>query len=173
MVNEIKKFKWAQFHGKTEWVQCFTHILNLIVQVILRPFGSHKKKNSGQDNFDKSMDLDESNQDDEEDTEHQIELYNEGTHLNNEDSNDPINSGCITNPIDDQELELETGDINDLSDKDNDDFQAILQKLNKLPNSKALFVEICQEKECLTPHNVERDVRTRWNSTLVQLSSIH
>ncbi|OAV94061.1 hypothetical protein PTTG_02867 [Puccinia triticina 1-1 BBBD Race 1] len=128
------------------------------------------------------MDLDESDQDDEEDTEHQIELYNKGTHLNNEDSdedlsNDPINPGCITNPIDDQELKLETGNINDLSDEDNDDvytsqsckeslakFRAISQKLNKSPNSKALFVEICQEKECSTPHNAKRDIRTRCNS---------
>jgi hypothetical protein len=40
------------------------------------------------------------------------------------------------------------------------------------PNSKAKFVEICREKGILTPHNVERDVRTRWNSTHTQVNSI-
>ncbi|KNF06670.1 hypothetical protein PSTG_00545 [Puccinia striiformis f. sp. tritici PST-78] len=31
---------------------------------------------------------------------------------------------------------------------------------------------ICQDERCLKPHTVERDVRTRWNSTWVQLCSI-
>ncbi|POW03546.1 hypothetical protein PSTT_10996 [Puccinia striiformis] len=51
-------------------------------------------------------------------------------------------------------------------------FRAIARKLNKSPNSKAHFVEICQDLECLRPHNIARDVCMRWNSTLTQLFSI-
>jgi hypothetical protein len=43
MVRELKKLKWTRFHGDTQWIRCFAHILNLIVQGILWPFGSHKK----------------------------------------------------------------------------------------------------------------------------------
>ncbi|KNF03993.1 hypothetical protein, variant [Puccinia striiformis f. sp. tritici PST-78] len=50
-------------------------------------------------------------------------------------------------------------------------FRATAKKLRFSPNSKAEFVDICREKGCLTPHNIERDVRTRWNSTHAQLKS--
>ncbi|KNF01138.1 hypothetical protein PSTG_05766 [Puccinia striiformis f. sp. tritici PST-78] len=50
-------------------------------------------------------------------------------------------------------------------------FRAIAKKLRFPPNSKAEFVNICRKKGCLTPHNIERDVRTRWNSTHAQLKS--
>ncbi|KNF02054.1 hypothetical protein PSTG_04872 [Puccinia striiformis f. sp. tritici PST-78] len=51
-------------------------------------------------------------------------------------------------------------------------FRAIARKLNKSPNAKALFKHICCDHECRRPHNINRDVRTRWNSTLEQLTSI-
>ena len=44
MIEDIKNYRWSRFKGATHWVRCFAHILNLIAQVILRPFGSHKKK---------------------------------------------------------------------------------------------------------------------------------
>ncbi|KNE96300.1 hypothetical protein PSTG_10419 [Puccinia striiformis f. sp. tritici PST-78] len=51
-------------------------------------------------------------------------------------------------------------------------FCSVAKKLKYLPNSKAEFIEICIEKECKTPHKVERDVQTRWNSILIQVNSI-
>jgi hypothetical protein len=52
-------------------------------------------------------------------------------------------------------------------------FHAIAKKSWFSPNSKAKFVKICCEKGCNTgPHSIERDVRTRWNSTNSQLKSI-
>ncbi|KAH9460515.1 hypothetical protein Pst134EB_008687 [Puccinia striiformis f. sp. tritici] len=39
-------------------------------------------------------------------------------------------------------------------------------------NPKAKFIELCKEKACKTLHSIERDVRTRWNSTNAQLKSI-
>jgi hypothetical protein len=40
MVRELKKLKWPRFKGDTQWIRCFAHILNLIAQAILRPFGA-------------------------------------------------------------------------------------------------------------------------------------
>ncbi|KNF01897.1 hypothetical protein PSTG_05014 [Puccinia striiformis f. sp. tritici PST-78] len=51
-------------------------------------------------------------------------------------------------------------------------FRAIAKKLKYSPNSKSEFVEICRKKGCETPHTVECDVRTWWNSTLIQVNSI-
>ncbi|KNE95753.1 hypothetical protein PSTG_10969 [Puccinia striiformis f. sp. tritici PST-78] len=83
----------------------------------------------------------------------------------------------------DDELTLE--DIHDLEDKDDEDvytsllcchtlakFRAITTKLCKSPNSKAKFVELCEETKCNKPHNVERNVPTCWNSTYKQVASI-
>ncbi|KAI9608170.1 hypothetical protein KEM48_003438 [Puccinia striiformis f. sp. tritici PST-130] len=71
----------------------------------------------------------------------------------------------------DNELTLE--DLQDLEDEAEDhDFRAITSKLKKSPNSKARFIEVCQDSQCQKPHNIERDVPTRWNSTYKQLASI-
>ncbi|POW13657.1 hypothetical protein PSTT_03560 [Puccinia striiformis] len=32
MVNKLKKRKWARFNGEPQWIRCFAHVLNLIVQ---------------------------------------------------------------------------------------------------------------------------------------------
>ncbi|KAA1110634.1 hypothetical protein PGT21_028420 [Puccinia graminis f. sp. tritici] len=84
------------------------------------------------------------------------------------------------------DTELSTKDIKDLSDEDEEKdsytslsckqslpkFRAVARKLRKSPNSKAHFVELCIETECSKPHNIMRDVRTRWNSTFTQLEGI-
>ncbi|KNE94096.1 hypothetical protein PSTG_12526 [Puccinia striiformis f. sp. tritici PST-78] len=51
-------------------------------------------------------------------------------------------------------------------------FRGISKKLRYSPNSKAEFIKICGDKGCSTPHTVERDVYTRWDSTYIQLVSI-
>ncbi|KAA1109566.1 hypothetical protein PGTUg99_021926 [Puccinia graminis f. sp. tritici] len=105
----------------------------------------------------------------------------------NEDDDEETDDDAplASNLIGDDEVELEDDDLNDLSDEGEEDqyttqsckeslskFRAISRKLNKSPNSKALFKEICGDLECSTPHNITRDVRTRWNSTFEQLSGI-
>ncbi|KAH9464967.1 hypothetical protein Pst134EB_004464 [Puccinia striiformis f. sp. tritici] len=178
----VEKFG-VQDKGEGQWVRCFAHILNLIVQVILRPFGSHKKKGvTGSTHDDVDSDEDDLDAGDVED---QIHVTNdEREDYENKDDID-VGSELASNHIHDDEIELETEDVNELSDEEDDDkytsllckatlakFRSIARKLNKSPNSKALFVKICQDERCLKPHNVERDVRTRWNSTWVQLCSI-
>ncbi|KNF06104.1 hypothetical protein PSTG_00615 [Puccinia striiformis f. sp. tritici PST-78] len=185
MIEMIKSYCWPRFQGETQWIRCFAHILNLIAQVILRPFGSHKKKQtvaSTKDYSDEGEDYDDPDED--------IQLMHEDTSdvenkdlVDNEDVTpaDALAADLINN----DEIELEDDDVHELSEEEDNDcytsipckatlakFRAISRKLNKSPNSKARFVELCQDHECLTPHNVQRDVRTRWNSTLIQLTGI-
>ncbi|OAV93878.1 hypothetical protein PTTG_27195 [Puccinia triticina 1-1 BBBD Race 1] len=100
--------------------------------------------------------------------------------------NDDESKAGLYDPKDPDEFELlGMDDINHPSNKEEDDqyttkgcrnslakFCVIAKKLKYLPNSKAEFVDICRENGCDTPHNVEWDVRTQWNSTLVQINSI-
>ena len=76
MVREIKKFKWPRFRGEPQWIRCFAHILNLIAQAILRPFGNKDKEqtsNKGTSN-NANHDSDESEFEDN-DAEEQIRQY--------------------------------------------------------------------------------------------------
>ncbi|PLW17841.1 hypothetical protein PCANC_15561 [Puccinia coronata f. sp. avenae] len=87
---------------------------------------------------------------------------------------------------DDLQPKLTLEDINDLSDEDEENnlytsslckqtlakFCTIARKLHKSPNSKMDFFELCQELKCKKPHNIVQDVRTRWNSTFMQLVGI-
>ncbi|KAA1090951.1 hypothetical protein PGT21_018946 [Puccinia graminis f. sp. tritici] len=178
MIEAIKSYRWPRFKGKTQWVRCFAHILNLIVQVILRPFGSYKKKR----NTTANLETDSLSDDDDIDK----ETGDSGDDEDDKDSDlSEKDAELVGRLINNDEIELEDEDFNEMSDEDEDDrytsksckeslskFRAISRKLNKSPNSKALFVELCQDLECARPHSIGRDVRTRWNSTLAQLCSI-
>ncbi|POW10891.1 hypothetical protein PSHT_08568 [Puccinia striiformis] len=144
MMAEIKKFKWPRFKGETHWIRCFAHILNLIVQSILRPFGKVIKKTNGNVN----LNLDEESE---------------------KGSDD-----------EDAEDELSIEDIHDLSDEDEEQdtytsvscketlpkFHAIARKLRKSPNSKAEFVQLCEEQQCSKPHEMFALDGTRLFSSL-------
>ncbi|POW16845.1 hypothetical protein PSTT_00997 [Puccinia striiformis] len=173
MVRELTRLKWPRFKGETQWIRCFAHILNLIVQGILRPFGTQKKR---------KLDDIVYSSGEEECTESQIRILARGEEAL------PIQDGDSTedDSIDDQPDCLTEADIENASDEDDETdrytsnsckatlakFRAIAKKLRFSPNSKATFVDICREKGCPTPHSIERDVRTRWNSTNAQLKSV-
>ncbi|PLW31893.1 hypothetical protein PCANC_22756 [Puccinia coronata f. sp. avenae] len=123
---------------------------------------------------------------DPDDAEDQIQIMNQDGNINEEDQDEPGNSTELAaDLIGEDQIKLEKNDVNELSDKDKNNqytfksckttlakFRAIDQKLNKSPNSELLFVEICREKGCSRPYNIKQDVRSRWNSTLAQLTSI-
>ncbi|EFP75951.1 uncharacterized protein PGTG_01282 [Puccinia graminis f. sp. tritici CRL 75-36-700-3] len=46
MIEDLRSYKWPRLKGEGQWIRCFAHILNLIAQAILRPFGSNKRKNN-------------------------------------------------------------------------------------------------------------------------------
>ncbi|EFP78147.2 uncharacterized protein PGTG_04103 [Puccinia graminis f. sp. tritici CRL 75-36-700-3] len=184
MVRELKKLKWPCFKGEAQWIRCFAHILNLIVQAILRPFGTPKKKGATKNPGSNSDGIDS----DEDLAEEQISMLPRGHKptLQDEESLHNLSDVDSNSESDEDKTEsLSEADIKQASEEDKEDcytsesckqtlakFRVIAKKLRFSPNSKAEFVEICQEKVCATPHNIERDVRTQWNSTSAQLNSI-
>ncbi|KNE96764.1 hypothetical protein PSTG_09901 [Puccinia striiformis f. sp. tritici PST-78] len=184
MVSEMKKFKWARFKGDQHWIRCYVHVLNLIAQSILRPFGTVKKQSTA-----KSTEADGDTSSDEsegDDAEEQICRRNDVNHSTHSGDEDDTNEDVDTVPPEHVEPELTLEDIHDLSDKDEEadlyttlmckqslaKFRAVACKLRKSPNSKIEFVELCKEFECDKLHSIVQDVCTRWNSTLDQLVSI-
>ncbi|KAI7961171.1 hypothetical protein MJO28_001660 [Puccinia striiformis f. sp. tritici] len=168
MIDKWKKSKWPRFKAKPHWVWCFTHILNLIVKAILKPFGPQKKNKQNNDYTSEDKDQDDAQQ---------IEMWEE------EDLDLEEDDKGVSKVAETEELDIE--DINNLSDEEEDNqytsqpcrqslakFQVIARKLKKLPNSKKLFADICEEHTIQTPHRIPQDVQTRWNSTFLQLPSV-
>ncbi|KAH9472277.1 hypothetical protein Pst134EA_002900 [Puccinia striiformis f. sp. tritici] len=138
MIEEIKTFRWPHFKGETTWVRCFAHTLNLIAQVVLRPFRSHKSKKKSASNVESNpnSDNDESDEEDLEDCEEQIGLFmplagSTTTQDSKEDGNNKEGDGddddnCSTindsalaaELVNDDKVELEHDDVNNLSDED-------------------------------------------------------
>ncbi|POW20150.1 hypothetical protein PSHT_03847 [Puccinia striiformis] len=120
----------TRFKGETQWIRCFAHILNLIAQVILRPFGSHQKKRLTSTFLDDEQDSD-LDEEDPEDPDDQIHMFTEGgsgDEDEDEDNNDGGNdqNNVVSNLINDDEIELEDDDLNEMSDEGED--------INTLPN---------------------------------------
>ncbi|KAI9605629.1 hypothetical protein H4Q26_003994 [Puccinia striiformis f. sp. tritici PST-130] len=119
--------------------------------------------------------------DDEEEAQEPVNSFQTGDNSVVSDSNDgdlddggdedepAVNDGELA-----EEDELTLEDVEDLEDDvyTSTSCPRSLAKLKKSPNSKARFIEICQESQCQKPHNIERDVPTRWNLTFKQLESI-
>ncbi|KAI7963712.1 hypothetical protein MJO29_004139 [Puccinia striiformis f. sp. tritici] len=173
MIKEIQTYRWPHFKGESTWV-------------LLRPFGSHKRKKKSTLG-DPNSDGEESDADNEcEDRDEQIRSITvDSADEDDDDAGSTIDESAIaTELVNDEGVELEDEDVNDLSDEDDnydqytsDSCKKTLAKLSILShfraiNSKAHFVEICRDLECLRPHNIARDVRTQWNSTLTRLLSI-
>ncbi|KNE93422.1 hypothetical protein PSTG_13244 [Puccinia striiformis f. sp. tritici PST-78] len=72
MVKELKKQKWDRFKGEGQWVRCFAHVLNLIAQAILRPFGTPKKKKASNNDPTSAQDDSSGSESDTEDAMEQI-----------------------------------------------------------------------------------------------------
>ncbi|KNE90754.1 hypothetical protein PSTG_15819 [Puccinia striiformis f. sp. tritici PST-78] len=154
MIKEIQTYRWPHFKGETTWVRCFAHILNLIAQVVLRPFGSHKRNKKTTSNFESAGNSNDDGSDEEEDCDHDSE---DDDNDDNDDGSTIDDSALAAELVNDDEVELEDDDVNNLSDKDEKTlgkFRAIARKLNKSPNSKAHFVKICRDQECSKPHNI-------------------
>ena len=49
MMRELKPLKWPQFKGKAQLIFCFAHILNLVANAILQPFGAQKSRRNPKD----------------------------------------------------------------------------------------------------------------------------
>ncbi|KAA1095326.1 hypothetical protein PGTUg99_022289, partial [Puccinia graminis f. sp. tritici] len=182
MVNKLKKKKWARFKGEPQWIRCFAHMLNLIAQGILRPFGSQKKSKATNPTAPMAPEESGDSSSEDEDPEEQIRPYSQGA---DESSSVHEDDQSVGQNDQDETESLDLDDIENASDEGESDlyttdgckqtlakFCAIAKKLWYSPNSKDEFRKICREKGCVTPHTIERDVRTQWNSTNAQLISI-
>ncbi|KAA1091885.1 hypothetical protein PGTUg99_016031 [Puccinia graminis f. sp. tritici] len=153
---------------------------------ILRPFGAHKKKPTpqGQGTDDGGLDSGEDCSEDDH-TEGQIRLLARGDKTSPEEHEYSSDGESEVEPAQEDHGTLSDTDIDNASVEGDKDrytstscketlakFRAIAKKLRYSPNSKAEFVETCRDKECATPHMVEQDVRTQWNSTAAQLRSV-
>ncbi|KNF06673.1 hypothetical protein PSTG_00548 [Puccinia striiformis f. sp. tritici PST-78] len=170
MVSEMKKFKWARFKGDQQWIRCYAHILNLIAQLILRPFGLVNKRSTSKasaEDAESSSDNSEG-----EDAEGQICRFdNNATYdTDSNDNNDPRDDNKSLHPHG-LEPELTLEDICGLSDEDEDN-NLYTTSMCRQSLAKIEFVELCREFKCDKPHSIVQDVSTRWNSTLDQLGSI-
>ncbi|OAV94125.1 hypothetical protein PTTG_27098 [Puccinia triticina 1-1 BBBD Race 1] len=117
MVNKLKKLKWSRFKGDAQWIRCFAHVLNLIVQAILRPFGTQKKK-KGATNGPGSI-SDPSESDDDEGTEGQIRTLPRGQNFSlPEYYLSDADSHSISD--DDEAESLSEADIEQASNEDED-----------------------------------------------------
>ncbi|KAA1105873.1 hypothetical protein PGT21_022855 [Puccinia graminis f. sp. tritici] len=126
MIEDLRSYKWPRLKGEGQWIRCFAHILNLIAQAILRPFGSNKRKNTAGASPHEYLDSDNDETDVEpDDPDEQIKLFNEGISgdNNNEDDNEETDDDAplASNLIGDDEIELEHDDLNDLSDEGEED----------------------------------------------------
>ncbi|OAV86037.1 hypothetical protein PTTG_30123, partial [Puccinia triticina 1-1 BBBD Race 1] len=166
MVRELKKLKWHRFKGDAQWIRCFAHILNLIVQAIIRPFGTQKKKGTTDDLGSNS----DGNDSDDDIAKSQIKLLPRGYNAMTLKDYESFSCSDSNSESEDDTKSLGEADIKNASEEDEDDcytsvsckkslakFRVIAKKLRFSPNSKAKFVKICQEKGCATPHNIERD----------------
>ncbi|KAH9454488.1 hypothetical protein Pst134EB_033481 [Puccinia striiformis f. sp. tritici] len=184
MVRELKKQKWECFKGEGQWVRCFAHILNLIVQGILRLFGTQKKKKTPNTESTSAQDGSSGSDSGTDDAADQIRPFDRERDTGSEDG-ESSSSGLDASDDAEDSKSLDLEDIKQASNEDEGDwytsigskesltkFCAIAKKLRYSPNSKTEFMDICCKKGCSTPHTVERDVCTRWNSTYIQLRSI-
>ncbi|POW05335.1 hypothetical protein PSTT_09771 [Puccinia striiformis] len=147
MVRELKKQKWPRFKGGAVGCSSGSDSGTDYAAEQIRPFNRDQDTSSGEEESSSS------------------EIETAG-HL--EDS-DLLNLDDIENASDEDETDRYTsnGCKESLAK-----FRAIAKKLRYSPNSKAEFIDVCRDKGCSTPHTVERDVCTRWNSTYTQLTSI-
>ncbi|OAV89692.1 hypothetical protein PTTG_28611 [Puccinia triticina 1-1 BBBD Race 1] len=118
MIDTLKSYKWPRFKGQVHWIQCFAHILNLIAQVILRPFGSHQK-NRASSLLNQDQDSDEEEEDGE-----SVEdpgLLKVIQEMRNILIPKLLGENVASGLIGEDEIELEEGDLNDMSNEGEDD----------------------------------------------------
>ncbi|KAH9454337.1 hypothetical protein Pst134EB_014429 [Puccinia striiformis f. sp. tritici] len=173
-VRVVVEMFGVQNKGEPTWIRCFAHVLNLIAEAILRPFGSHQVttfENEEYESDDEDLDADD-----------QVKMFSPETESDQyKEDTGPLAAELV----EDDEVKLDIKDVEELSNEEEDDvytsescrrtlakFRAIARKLNKSPNSKTLFADICRERGCVKRHSIGRNVRTQWNSTLLQLKSI-
>ncbi|PLW49413.1 hypothetical protein PCASD_01972 [Puccinia coronata f. sp. avenae] len=179
MVRELKKLKWPCFQGNTQWIRCFAHILNLIAQAMLRPFGAQKKNGATDNPGSKPDGIDSGN----ESAQEQISMLprRHKATLQDEESSSDVDSNFT---LDEGKTEsLGEADIENASEEDEDNcyksasckqtlakFCVIAKKLRFLPNSKAKFVKILLHPSFRDEYFKLANWEPEWISKAIQLA---
>ncbi|QRV90595.1 DNA polymerase [Ceratobasidium sp. AG-Ba] len=166
MMETMESFGLKRLVGPTCRVFCMLHVLNLAAQAVAGVF--RKKKPAGVfDSDDESSDNDE----------HALCIDFDQEVFDAEDVDDSDIEHAPSWSLDDEEEEELLSEI-DLPEMDETDtleaerVGAVLWKLAKFAHkirysarARSIFKAACEEFNAHRPHNVRRDVQTRWNST--------
>ncbi|KNE95875.1 hypothetical protein PSTG_10793 [Puccinia striiformis f. sp. tritici PST-78] len=176
MIAELEKLNWERFKGEPQWIQCYAHILNLIVKVILQQRGGFNRKVS-------SSHITSNVKCDSADTSVFFRFNEEEENSDVNDDEEEIGDiPAAANGELAEDDKLTLANIEDLNDEDENDaytsdlccqtLAKVCLFVRKSPNSKARSSQICEESQCKKPHTIKCDVSTQWNSPYLQLSSI-
>ncbi|EUC55039.1 hAT family dimerization protein [Rhizoctonia solani AG-3 Rhs1AP] len=194
MMNRFKKFKMKRLIGPEARVHCLPHVLNLASKAIAAPFLKERAQlekrpaiNRGDELDDLSLSDDGKDVDDDDDdarsqgTGSVIEDFdpNEEDETGEDDGTAP--SRALDEDEDEYDEEMSDVIIPDLiaGSLDAKELKVARKALYKIawlarklrfsPQFRQLFRETCEELDAPTPHNIQRDVVTRWNSTQCML----
>ncbi|QRV78760.1 integrase core domain protein [Ceratobasidium sp. AG-Ba] len=166
MMQTMESFGLKRLTGPTSRVFCMLHVLNLSAQAIASVL--RKKKPTGSTS-------DEEDDDDSDEHNFCIDFDQEESDPQDVDEGDIENapSWSLDDENDDELLsELELPDMDEMDIAEAARVGSVLWKLAKFAHkiryssrAKMAFKAACKEHDPERPHNVRRDVRTRWNST--------
>ncbi|QRV83801.1 hAT family dimerization protein [Ceratobasidium sp. AG-Ba] len=185
MMNRYKKFKMKRLTGPAARVHCIPHILNLASKAIAAPFVRKRAE------ADKSPNDDDAKQDgglsspDEAD---EFETDDEGDDdldFGAEDETGEDDGTAPSRTLDEDDDDEDDDNIADIfvpempkGSREEKELRGTLKGLYKIawlarklrfsPRVRTVFQEACAELE-LPPHNVQRDVAPRWNSTAMMI----
>ncbi|QRW11530.1 DNA polymerase [Ceratobasidium sp. AG-Ba] len=190
MVKRLGGYGFRRFTGLDCRVFCFAHVLNLATQAVAQPF--QKPIPRTDDGLDQNNDSDD--EIDWESDEHDGKLVRgddltneiDEEHVDDDDLDGEAASWSLDQDGDEDEdddnesnfdEEIEKRDLPAIVPGSDDDLESKraarvgrkiawwAKKLRFCPPLKAIFIAACIESEVETPHNIRRDVITRWNST--------
>ncbi|CUA75839.1 DNA polymerase [Rhizoctonia solani] len=188
MMNRFKKFKMKRLTGPEARVHCLPHVLNLASKAIAAPFLKERSNNKVQRRSTEFNELDdlglsgeEDNQESNDETDNEdVRSISEDFDPDDEDETGPDDGTAPSRALDDDDEEDD--DLSDVvipdlvaGSLDAKELKSTRQALNKIawfarklrfsPQFRKSFHTICEELDAPTPHNIQRDVVTRWNST--------
>ncbi|CUA70752.1 timeless [Rhizoctonia solani] len=188
MMNRFKRFGMKRLTGPEARVHCLPHILNLASKAIAAPFlkaRSQAEKRPQTASTDELAGLGLSDDDKEKEDNEEAGESQDGNSVdedfdpNEEDETGEDDGTAPSRALDedDDDYELSDFEIPDLiaGSLDAKEFKEAKKALYKIawlarklrfsPHFRQLFHEVCEQVDAPTPHNIQRDIVTRWNST--------
>jgi hypothetical protein len=192
MKKLCRKTNMIRFNGEESWIRCFAHIINLISKAVLKRFDQVSKPKSilyeSDSDIQSDMELEQ--------VTHFVKGNAGGDELDEEfDEDDEASCSETEAPVlSAEQAALYEEQFNDAmkdvyqgtEDKENTTdkfttkgcitslwkFKRIAKLMRYSVSAMKAFKTTCLNEQEKQPHTIPRDVRTRWNSTYLQLESI-